>query len=247
MSKKILFAGESWMSYTTHVKGFDSFTTSVYEEGATKLLDGLKKDGYDVNYIPNHVANVQFPTTLAGLKEYDAIILSDIGSNTLLLPDATFIKGQTTPNRCELIKQYVLDGGGFMMIGGYMSFCGIDAKTRYGSTAVADILPVECLSVDDREERCEGASGEIVSEHQIFAGISGTWPHILGYNKTKSKDGCQVIAEVCGDPLIAVGEFGKGKSAVYTSDCSPHWGTQEFMDWKYYSLLWKQLVEYIAD
>ena len=24
--KKILMAGESWMSYTTHVKGFDSFT-----------------------------------------------------------------------------------------------------------------------------------------------------------------------------------------------------------------------------
>ena len=26
MSKKVLLAGESWMSYTTHVKGFDSFT-----------------------------------------------------------------------------------------------------------------------------------------------------------------------------------------------------------------------------
>ena len=25
MSKKILLAGESWMSYTTHVKGFDAF------------------------------------------------------------------------------------------------------------------------------------------------------------------------------------------------------------------------------
>lgn len=25
MSKKVLLAGESWMSYTTHVKGFDSF------------------------------------------------------------------------------------------------------------------------------------------------------------------------------------------------------------------------------
>ena len=23
MSKKVLLAGESWMSYTTHVKGFD--------------------------------------------------------------------------------------------------------------------------------------------------------------------------------------------------------------------------------
>ena len=29
MAKKVLLAGESWMSYTTHVKGFDSFYTSV--------------------------------------------------------------------------------------------------------------------------------------------------------------------------------------------------------------------------
>ena len=33
MSKKVLLAGESWMSYTTHVKGFDSFYTSTYETG----------------------------------------------------------------------------------------------------------------------------------------------------------------------------------------------------------------------
>ena len=32
MSKKILLAGESWMSYTTHVKGFDAFYTSTYED-----------------------------------------------------------------------------------------------------------------------------------------------------------------------------------------------------------------------
>ena len=33
MAKKVLLAGESWMSYTTHVKGFDTFYTSVYETG----------------------------------------------------------------------------------------------------------------------------------------------------------------------------------------------------------------------
>jgi len=33
MAKKILLAGESWMSFTTHVKGFDTFYTSVYETG----------------------------------------------------------------------------------------------------------------------------------------------------------------------------------------------------------------------
>ena len=41
MSKRILLAGESWMSYTTHVKGFDAFYTSVYETGEKWLKAAL--------------------------------------------------------------------------------------------------------------------------------------------------------------------------------------------------------------
>ena len=48
MSKKVLLAGESWMSYTTHVKGFDSFYTSVYETGEKWLKAALEEGGYEV-------------------------------------------------------------------------------------------------------------------------------------------------------------------------------------------------------
>ena len=41
--KKILLAGESWMSYTTHVKGADAFYTSVYETGEKWLKAALEK------------------------------------------------------------------------------------------------------------------------------------------------------------------------------------------------------------
>ena len=43
--KRVLLAGESWMSYTTHVKGFDSFYTSVYETGEKWLKAALEKGG----------------------------------------------------------------------------------------------------------------------------------------------------------------------------------------------------------
>ena len=46
--KKILFAGESWMSHTTHVKGFDTFFTSVYESGEKFLKAALEEAGYEV-------------------------------------------------------------------------------------------------------------------------------------------------------------------------------------------------------
>ena len=46
MSKKVLLAGESWMSYTTHVKGFDAFYTSTYETGEKWLKSALEAGGY---------------------------------------------------------------------------------------------------------------------------------------------------------------------------------------------------------
>ena len=58
------------------------------------------------------------------------------------------------------------------------------------------------------------------------------WPKFLGYNKTVARDNCPVLATIGGDPFVAVGEFGKGKSAIFSSDCAPHWGPKEFTDWK---------------
>ena len=92
--KKILLAGESWMSYTTHVKGADAFYTSVYETGEKWLKAALEKGGYEVDFLPNHLAVEEFPFTMEELKEYSCVILSDIGANTLLLPSATFARSE---------------------------------------------------------------------------------------------------------------------------------------------------------
>ena len=54
MSKKVLLAGESWMSNTTHTKGFDSFFTGVYETGETRLVEALEANDYEVTFLPNH-------------------------------------------------------------------------------------------------------------------------------------------------------------------------------------------------
>ena len=263
MNKKILFAGESWMTSTTHVKGFDTFYTSTYEEGVGYIREAIIEAGYEFSYLPNHVALNSFPYTSEELKQYACVILSDIGSNTLLLPDATFAKGEVRPNRCQAIKEYVENyalhdrqfrdikeyvenGGAFIMIGGYMSFTGIDAKARYGVTAIKDILPVKCLETDDREEHSEGVIPIVTSDHDALRGLPKEWPHFLGYNKTIPIEGCEVPVTINGDPLIAFGSFGKGKSAVFTSDCAPHWGTPAFVKWDYYNKLWKGIIDYIT-
>ena len=76
---KILMAGESWSLTETHTKGFDSVPLCRYEEAGTPLIDALKKNGFDVTYMPNHIAQLHFPDTVEQLQEYDAVILSDCG------------------------------------------------------------------------------------------------------------------------------------------------------------------------
>jgi len=229
MFSRSLLAGESWTSYTTHVKGFDAFYTSTYEEGAGTLIAALEGAGYIVDYLPNHKIPTEFPFTVNDLSSYACVILSDTGSNTLLLHPDTFTKSVRMPNRCMTIREYVKAGGGFLMVGGYMSFSGVDAKAKYSQTAV------------DLMEHPEGITPVVQKDHPILNGLPNNWPHFLGYNKTLPKDGCKTIMTIDGDPFIAVGAYGKGRTAAFTSDCAPHWGPPEFIAWNGYAPLWKNI------
>lgn len=244
--KKVLLVGESWISYTTHIKGFDTFYTATYASGERFLADAMKHGGYDFTFMPNHEAMHDFPYSLEGLQEYDVIILSDIGANTLLLPDRVFTRSEASPNRCNLLEQYVLEGGALLMVGGYMTFAGIDGKGKWHDTAVQNVLPVEVLTVDDRMEHPEGITPVTLDpKHPIFDGVSLDWPFVLGYNKTIMRDGYDLLAKIGEDPFIAVGEFGKGRSAVVTTDCSPHWAPPEFCSWESYEKLWQNIVAWL--
>ena len=234
MTKKgnILIAGESWTVHSIHQKGFDSFTTTEYAEGVQWLRDALDLAGYDITYQPAHVAATDFPCELDEINKYDCVILSDIGTNTLLLP-----------NRLELIEEYVMNGGGLVMIGGYLTFQGIDAKARYQGTAVEDVLPVVLESGDDRSEKPQGIKPLVIDEnHPIVSGVGSDWPILLGYNRVAPKTDSTVIAQVGEDPLIVAGSIGKGRSVAFTSDCGPHWAPPAFVEWSGYAKLWQQIV-----
>lgn len=247
MSKRVLIAGESWVTHSIHTKGFDSFTTTEYNEGVRWLKAALESGGWDVTFLPNHLAARDFPQTAEALAAYDVVMLSDIGANTLLLHPDTFVRSVPLPNRLTAIKQYVLNGGGLVMIGGYLTFQGIDAKGQYAGTAIEEVLPVTLSRHDDRQENPQGVIAHVGDpSHPITKGITGEWPALLGYNEVVAKPDAEVLVRVGGDPLIAVAEFGKGRSAVFTSDCGPHWAPPPFVDWAGYAPLWNNIANWVS-
>jgi uncharacterized membrane protein len=250
VKSKVLLAGESWVSTATHIKGFDQFPTVTYHTGADELLLAMKDSPFDITFMPAHEAQRNFPQTLDEIRTYDAVILSDLGSNTLLLHPDTWIHSKTTPNRLKLIRDYVREGGSLLMFGGYYSFQGINGGARYHRTPIEDILPVTCLPFDDRVEVPEGFTPVITgaTDHPILLGLGTDWPVLLGFNEVAPKSGAEVLATVSTDygslPLLVTGTYGKGRTLAWTSDIGPHWLPPGFVAWDGYAKLWTQALHW---
>src|SRR5262245_20742983 len=116
-SIRVLLAGESWVSNSTHFKGWDFFSSTSFDTGIVYLQRALVAGGIAFTHLPNHLADAQFPNTAEELAQYAVVILSDIGSNTLLLHPDTWLRGKPTPNRLRLLHDWVAQGGGLAMCG----------------------------------------------------------------------------------------------------------------------------------
>lgn len=247
MSKRVLIAGKSWVTHSIHTKGFDSFTTTEYNEGVRWLKAALEAGGWEVTFLPNHLAARDFPQSTEALAAYDVVMLSDIGANTLLLHPDTFVRSVPLPNRLVLLRDYVANGGGLVMIGGYLTFQGIDAKGMYAGSPVEEALPVTLHRYDDRKERPEGVVPQVGDpSHPIVAGVTGEWPALLGYNEVVAKPDAEVLVRVGDDPLVVAGSYGKGRSVAFTSDCGPHWAPPPFVDWAGYTPLWNGIANWVS-
>lgn len=243
---KVLFIGESWFTYSVHQKGFDVFHTAEYVEGGTNFIKTLENQNIAVDYVPAHKIENDVADTPKALEKYNAIIISDVGANSFLLGRKTFNQSQIVPNKLQAIKDYVNSGGSLLMVGGYMSFTGIDAKSRYGESPLKECLPVIMLPYDDRIEIPEGIVPINKQTHSITDNLPKQWPRLLGYNRFSAKENTKTLATVGEDPLLVVGTYGSGRTAAFASDLAPHWAPPEFVEWDDYPNLWTKLIQWLA-
>jgi len=251
-SNKVLLVGETWISRAIHIKGIDEFSSTTFHNGATDFVLAMKRKGIDIEQLEAHLVPEKFPRKKRELDEYSVIILSDIGSNSLLLSSNVWLKSESEPNAIFALCDWVKSGGSLLMVGGYLSFQGFQGIANYYNSGIESVLPVEMLPSDDRVENPQGLELEFVTDHQILKSTKDyikktrkSPPKLLGHNKTKLKPDSELLISLNEDPLLAICEIEKGRSAVWTSDIGPHWCPKEFIDWEGYELILSSLIKWL--
>ena len=190
MSIKVLYVGDTQVNVQTPIKGIDSWTFAYYSDSARYLRNALRAaDDIILDHIPSMNCIADMPSTVEEMKQYDAILVSDVGYNNIVFQPGNVqpFKVPMGPDRVKALCEYVNQGGGFMMIGGWLSFSGMQGKGMYGGTKVEELLPVTCMprGADDRMEITEGYAMQLDDpNHPIVKDIDWSVPYMLmGYNK----------------------------------------------------------------
>ena len=229
-------------------KGIDIFNYGEW------LVNALESDGrHQVKSVPAWDFYKLGPGEYEKiLEEYDLLIFSDIEAKNFQLAPSFFDRGKmgkgvlTFPDRTRLTVKAVNNGKSAIFLGGWLSFSGEIGKGGWGRTRLREILPVTCLSGDDLVENTEGFYAETKpGQNKWFDGLDiDSFPPILGYNQVVPRDDCEIVLTVrdSGDPLLAAGRFGKGRTLAYMSDPAPHWGCN-FVYWKHYNDFWLKCLD----
>ncbi|MBT3276118.1 MAG: hypothetical protein HN368_23420 [Spirochaetales bacterium] len=192
--------------------------------------------GIQFIHIPSGIsiteANQQSRVEKIDLGNAGLFILSDYLRDTL-----------TDENRDRIINQ-VHKGTGLLMIGGWESFFG----GGYAGSELEELLPVTMMTQDDRINCPYPCVLRQKTPHEITNGLPFTTPPgIGGYNQVTAKPESKVILDAqrfkttyepdliftrsgSADPLLVVGNSGKGRTAALMTDSAPHW-VGGFVDW----------------
>ena len=247
---KVLFVGEAIYVSQTVLKGWNDFHLGSYVEHGGYFIQALKNAGIDVTYLPTLRVQEEFPWKIEELRKYDALAVSDVSSDSFNL-SAQCMEGIRVPNRLKLIQQYVEEGGGYVMWGGYMSFTGLNGKGFYRNTPIAKILPVEMQVADDRQETPEGIVPFIKTpDHPILQDMPKKWEGwFMSYNRLIAKEGAEVLGvfeEYDNDPWIVCGTYGKGRTVASAVDCAHHGAAPSFLKWEGSAKLFSNVMKWVA-
>ncbi len=194
------------------------------------------------------------PQTLAQWKQFKVIMLGDVAAKFF------------SPAQREQIRDAVKAGAGFLMIGGMQNF----ASGGWGNTSMTSLFPIQ-LSTVHPSQLSQPFVPELTPfgrQSPIFSGIAQWFIPPGGGHPLRALpdlDGCVAFAglapagqsllvdpqeKVRGSPAIvlAVGHYGKGRSAAFAADTTYRWQLElrTLGNRSPYHRFWGQLIRWLA-
>lgn len=227
------------------------FLKSLLEREPTIELGVILLDADPEHTQQDRAALGFFPTTKKDLYSFDVVILGDVAPNLF------------TAAQLETLRDFVkVKGGGLLFLSGEQF-----APATYGDTTLADLLPVELGSPNNRDVGAtsglpfiprltvEGRASPIfrfaadeTENDRIWANLPPMYWHA---RVEKAKPGAAVLAEYPGEarggaaaPLVAVQFFGAGRSYFQAFDSTWRWRYR--VEDLYFSRYWVQAIRYLS-
>jgi len=186
-----------------------------------------------------------FPSTRERLFAYQAVILGDIEA------------AHFTREQMELLEEFVGSrGGGLLMLGGVNSF----GQGGYAGTPIEKMLPV-ALAPRERPysdetfapyPTREGLAHPVMMLSQNPGQNRSLWekvPPLIGWTPVGSaKAGAAVLLTKGpgGPSVLAVQNYGAGRTAAFTSGGSWYWQVSMPASDEFHERFWKQLVRWLV-
>lgn len=243
----VLYLGDYKLQANQFYVGADSFRQFYRKiKDYEPLLEALEAmEGVEPTHLDGPDTMTEFPRSVEALHAFDAVIVSDLTRGTLephFFEDA--IPG---PNLLRVVADYVETGGGLIYCGGWMTYQGYQGIGNWQGTLVEDVLPLQLQPVyDDRVERPEGADPTVVDDAHPLTDTFDL-PTVYGYNRVAGIDpDARLLATVDSHPLLAVGDYGEGRTVAYTSDPGIKWG-YGMVEWPEYQPFWRTALDWVTD
>jgi uncharacterized membrane protein len=178
-----------------------------------------------VNASQDELALIPFPVDelfTVHLPSFDAVVLQDFDARPYGLS-----------RHLPSLARYVKQGGGLIMVGGPNAF----VSGSYAHTALAEVLPVDLDGVRGDEAVDLGTFVPLITKvgshapvlEPLTALIGGSLPEMPGTNVVaEAREGATVLLEHptrraksgSGMPVLALGEYGSGRTIALTVDGS---------------------------
>jgi len=154
------------------------------------------------------------------LKNFDLLILDNFSHQLYF-----------NPKYLENVREFVNDGGGLAMIGGPNQFTG------YAGTPIGEVLPVKLTKKEDYRRDAPSRVRltrigmihpitRISSDEKDTLNLWREMPSLDGINLLEPKSSGTVLLETTEGtprPIITVGNYGKGRAFVLSTDYSWKW------------------------